>query len=206
MKALMFSGGLDSMVLFHDLLSQGESFQCVFINYGQKNAEEEFNAVDKMCSAYGIKLLFLYQPALFQCSYSTLLKGNNGEHTVASDEIQNRNATLACVAAANLFTDQTITLLFGAHKTGAAYQDATPMFYTRLSKLLFYSTNGHIDCEAPYIRLTKKQIVKKAWDLAISPTVINTSVSCYEGNNCGKCPACKARRQALLGSQFETIL
>ena len=197
MKILMFSGGLDSTILFYDLLAQGEKFQCAFINYGQKNFQYEFEAVNKICEAYGIALNYINVPTLFEHQQSSLLYTSTEKHTVQSDEVINRNATLACVAAANLPPKQKYTLLFAAHKTTAPYADTTRPFYVKLSKLLMISTNNRIDCDAPYIHLTKAKIAKKAYDLAITPEELNQSVSCYEGVGCGVCPACKARKEAL---------
>lgn len=201
MKLLMFSGGLDSTVLFYDLISKSEAFRCCYISYGQKNAMRELEVVRKVCNRNMISLTVLDMHNLFQGSKSALLVRNTAPHTVQTDEVRNRNATLACVAAANI--DGEYTILFAAHKTSAGYADATPAFYSRLSKLLYLSTNNRVDCEAPYIRLTKKQIVKRAWDLALTKKDIAETVSCYVGNNCGTCPACLARERALKGIFIE---
>lgn len=203
MKWLLLSGGLDSTVLFYDLLQSDEKFECVWVNYGQKNAVQEQQAVEQLCQSHFIVLHKIYIPLAFEGVGSTLLAGVKGGHNVASDEVPNRNAVLLSVAASHC-KEQTV-LLMAAHKTGAAYADATPRFYTRASKLLHWSTNGKVTVEAPYIRLTKKQLVKKAWNMALTLSEINMTVSCYEGNECGKCPACKARAEALKGIYVNKI-
>jgi 7-cyano-7-deazaguanine synthase in queuosine biosynthesis len=66
-----------------------------------------------------------------------------------------------------------------------------------MSKAISYSTNGKVDVEAPFIRLTKFKVLKKGWEAGMSRQDMEATVSCYEGNNCGKCPACKSRREAI---------
>lgn len=207
MKVLLLSGGLDSTVLFYDLLSHDESMCCVWIDYGQKNAREEQRAVQDLCQQYRIPLHTIFVPLAFQSIRSTLLKDVEGKHTVQSDELPNRNAVLISLAASFACTlEGQHTILVAAHKTGAAYADATPQFYTRMSKAIHWSTNSKVAVEAPYIRMTKRQIVRRAWDLAMTPADIMKTVSCYEGRTCGVCPACIARRRALEGTPFEQFL
>lgn len=200
MKVLLLSGGLDSTILFYDLIQHEEKFCCVWVDYGQKNAREEQKSVMALCQEYCIALHSIFIPLVFNSVSSPLLKNVEGKHTVQSDEVPNRNAVLISIAASHACTlTGNHTILVAAHKTGAAYADATPQFYTRASKLIHWSTNGRVTVEAPYIRLTKKQIVKRAWDMAITREEIMRTVSCYEGNACGECPACRARLQALRG-------
>lgn len=202
MKVLMLSGGLDSTILFYDLLFHEERFQCAFIDYGQKNAVAEQKVAEELCRKSNIVLTSYFIPTLFQGVNSTLLRGVSGQHTTKSDEIPNRNATLACIVAAQC--TKPTEILFAAHKTGSGYADARTPFYSRLSKLLSWSTNGKVTASAPFIRMTKKQIIKYAYrTLALTKEEINQSISCYEGNNCGKCPACKERKRALEDSPYE---
>ena len=200
MKLLLLSGGLDSTVLFYDLISNNEKFECMWLNYGQKNAGEEHRAVFELCKHNSIKLRCVQAPHIFDGVDSTILNTSAPHsipHTVESDFLLNRNGVLLNIAAAHCRART--TLLVAAHKSGSSYPDCQKVFYNRISKAIFYSTNCLVDVDAPYIKMTKKQIVKKAWDLALSPLDIMQTVSCYEGNNCGKCPACIARKQALEG-------
>ena len=201
MKLLLLSGGLDSTVLFYDLISRSERFECMWINYGQRNAEKELQAVRNLCESNLIHLRVIQVPHIFEGIESTILNSLESiEHTVESDFLPNRNGVLLNIAAAHC--KERTTLLIAAHKSGSEYPDCQKVFYNRISKAIFYSTNCLVDVDAPYIKMTKKQIVKKAWDLALSISAIEQTVSCYEGNNCGKCPACIARKKALEGIYF----
>jgi len=196
MKLLLLSGGLDSACLFWHMLSQGETFRCMWINYGQRNALQEFHAASVLCAKNGINLTTVEAARIFDGCHSTILKSDDSQlHTVSHDELQNRNAVLISIAAAHC--DCRTTIVVAAHRTPAPYPDCTTQFYTRMSKAISYSTNGKVDVEAPFIRLTKHQVLKKGWEAGMSRQDMEATVSCYEGNNCGKCPACKGRREAI---------
>lgn len=195
MKLLLLSGGLDSACAFWDMLSKGEVFCCMFFDYGQKNADREYAAALKLCSANGIVLKKLDVHTVFSGIKSTILRGVEAEHTVTSDELQNRNAVLISIAAAHC-TSRT-TIIVAAHRTSAPYADCTPQFYTRMSKLTSWSTNGLVDVDAPYIRITKLALARKGWSAGMSKQDMLNTVSCYEGTNCGKCPACQNRQEVL---------
>lgn len=196
MKLLLLSGGLDSACLFWHLLSQGEAFRCMWIDYGQKNAEQEWKAASKLCQDNGISLVKLEVPTIFNGVSSTILKYCKTEgHTVTTDELPNRNAVLISIAAAHC--TETTTIVVAAHRTHAPYADCTPQFYTRMSKAISYSTNGKVDVEAPFIRLTKYQVLRTGWYAGMSREELEATVSCYEGTNCGKCPACISRQEIL---------
>lgn len=196
MKLLLLSGGLDSSCLFWHLLSQGETFRCMWIDYGQKNAEQEWNAAKRLCRDNSISLAKIEVPTVFSGVSSAILKCCKVEgHTVTTDELPNRNAVLISIAAAHC-TEPT-TILVAAHRTPAPYADCTPQFYTRMSKAISYSTNGKVAVEAPFIHLTKYKVLRKGWDAGMSKEELEATVSCYEGTNCGKCPACKSRAQIL---------
>ncbi len=196
MKLLLLSGGLDSTILFYDLISKNERLACMWINYGQRNAEAELRAVSELCKKNSIKLRCVQVPQIFYGVDSTLVN-TAAPHTIETDFLPNRNGVLLNIAAAHC--KERTTLLMAAHKSGSAYPDCQKVFYNRISKAIYYSTNCLVDVDAPYIHMTKKQIVRRAWDLALSKSDIEQTVSCYEGNNCNKCPACIARRRALEG-------
>lgn len=196
MKLLLLSGGLDSTCLFWYMLSQGETFRCMWINYGQRNAAAELRSVTALCKANGIYLKTVDATHIFDGCHSAILESDDSKlHTVENDELPNRNAILISIAAAHC--DCRTTIVVAAHRTPAPYPDCTTQFYTRMSKAISYSTNGKIDVEAPFIRLTKFKVLKKGWEAGMTKEDIERTVSCYEGTNCGKCPACISRRESI---------
>lgn len=196
MKLLLLSGGLDSACLFWHMLSREETFRCMWINYGQRNAAQELRAVTELCKQNCIHLKTVDAPHIFDgCSSSILESDDRTLHTVETDELLNRNAVLINIAAAHCTCATTIVV--AAHRTPAPYADCHPTFYTRMAKALSFSTNGKVDVEAPFIRLTKFQVLKKGWEAGMTREDMEATVSCYEGKNCGVCPACKSRKEAI---------
>lgn len=196
MKLLLLSGGLDSTCLFWHMLSNGETFRCMWINYGQRNAAQELQAATKLCKDSGILLKTVDATHIFDGCHSTILASDSSPlQTVEAAELPNRNAVLINIAAAHCSTRTTIVV--AAHRTPAPYADCHPTFYTRMAKALSFSTNGKVDVEAPFIRLTKLRVLKLGWAAGMSRQDMEATVSCYQGTNCGVCPACKSRREAI---------
>jgi 7-cyano-7-deazaguanine synthase len=190
---VLFSGGLDSSVLLYDYK---DTCNAIFIDYGQRNAAAEAKAVTEICSSLAIPFRLLSYPDLFKYTKSSILQ-HTEDISVKTAEIKFRNSVLITVAASTI--EYQTTLLVGAHKTNAPYADCTPQYYKNIDKLIGEESEGRIRVVAPYIFLTKQQIVARARNLNMPDSLIAKSVSCYKGNACGECPACIARREALAG-------
>ena len=199
MKVVLMSGGLDSSILLYEYAHKDEPCRAIWIDYGQANAKEEMAAAEALCKLWEVALLKLDAHTVFESEkgYMTLLR-KGARHTVASDELANRNAILISIAA-HYMAYSPATLLVGAHKTAAPYPDCTERFYRLMDKLTAYSTKNMVHVDAPYIKMTKQSIVRRAFEMAMTKAEIDKTVSCYDGTNCGKCPACIARKAALRG-------
>lgn len=198
---VLLSGGLDSAcLLWHTRahLMAGQHLKAMFIDYGQKNAVKEFEAARRLCASWNVPLLTVECPTIFNGIQSAILKNTSiKEHNVGVDELPNRNAVLISIAAAHIPSSETATILVAAHKTGAAYADATRLFYSKMSRLIHYSTNARVSVEAPFIKLTKYGLTRLAYQEGMNREEMESTVSCYEGNSCGACPACLNRKYVL---------
>lgn len=196
MEVVLMGGGLDSAVLLFDRLQHDPNdLKAMWFDYGQKNAKYEKKATMNICTAWGIPLMQLDVKGVFKNVPSSLLASSKDEHSVASDEIVHRNTILVHLALQKL-KDYRGTLYIGAHKTSAPYVDCTARYYGALNHLLKVETNSSWSVEVPYIRKAKHMIVKRGWDLGMTKQEFAATVSCYEGTNCGKCPACLQRAEA----------
>lgn len=196
-RVVLFSGGLDSAVLLYETVFHSDATQkaALFIDYGQKNGAAEWEAVQKICSDWQVALHTINAHDIFIGIRSSVLEGMSYSPSVIDAEVPNRNAALLSIAASHY--PMGTTLLVGAHKSNAPYPDCTPRFYKLIDKLISYSTHGCVHVDAPYIRYTKKSVLKRGYDLGMTAEEVRRTVSCYEGTNCGKCPACKQRLQVI---------
>lgn len=197
---VLLSGGLDSTILLWDKLQtkQDRDVVAAWIDYGQRNATREHICVVNICREFNCKLAVYECAELFKYNdvSGLLRKSLDAADTVQKAELVNRNALLLNYIAAQGIGRPT-TLYVGAHQTAAPYADCTKQFYTICNRLLKYSTSGMVGVKAPYIKMDKQGVMKRAWDLGLTKKALEMTWSCYYDNECGECPACKNRRRAL---------
>lgn len=201
-RIVLLSGGLDSAcALFHQLGQYGDVDEIVpvWVNYGQINAVKENEAARKLAREAQLKLKMIDVGKAFYYSNSTILPTlAHRAHNVDTDELVGRNAFLMLLAVCNFYSiEDHAIIIVAAHKTPAPYADCTKQFYSRMNKAIYYMTNGRWEVEAPYINMTKFQLLKLGWSSGMTKEQIDMTVSCYEGTSCGKCPACKQRKEVI---------
>lgn len=184
----LLSGGLDSTVLLYDLVQQGCLVHCLLFNYGQTHIGElvvaRKHAVACGCEHTEVELHRIKH--LF--SHSALTDG------AGTKIVPNRNAVFLHIAAAIAASQAIQSVTIACNKDDAAdFPDCRWDFINAMNATL---KTAEVDVEvcAPYIGLTKWQIVhrakKQGWPYA-------DTVSCYSGNDCGTCDACKKRKEAM---------
>ena len=89
-------------------------------------------------------------------------------------------------------------VMYGAHAddaAGRAYPDCTPEFAEYMGKAIWEGSGRVLRLEAPFINMTKADIVKKGLELHVP---YELTWSCYEGREkaCGVCGTCRDRLKA----------
>ena len=106
LNIVLLSGGMDSACLLswlRYLKKDCEELKALFIDYGQRNAEKEYAAANKICSVNVVPCSYIKADEMFAFATSKILKNTAvDEHSVKDDELPNRNATLISIAAANV--------------------------------------------------------------------------------------------------------
>lgn len=186
---LLLSGGLDSVTLAYDLKSQGCIIHALLFDYGQVHRKELKFAQHH---ADSIKLrrtvIELHQiKGLF--SHSALTDGKGGL------VVPNRNAVFVHIAASIAMASGAESVAIGCNKDDQyEFPDCRWEWIEAMNKTLQSSEVG-VELLAPYIGLTKWQIVRRARDLGVE---VSSTWSCYGdgANPCGKCLACRKLRKA----------
>ncbi len=186
MVCVLFSGGLDSMVLAEKAL-QSKRLGCLLhVSYGQRASAQEYRAALRWAEANQAAFKRLI---LSVCGLEEMNKepGKAGARVVPA-----RNLILIShavnYAAARGFKE----VWFGACADDLEdYKDCRPDFVEALDRLTFSASKIRI--RAPLIDSTKAEIVAmaKAYELDLGLTW-----SCYAPKNdapCGKCNSCASR-------------
>lgn len=181
---LLLSGGLDSVFLFKSLKNDGIKFRSVFFDYGQNHiSEKEF--AKKQDANLIIKKI--------EISKNERLTSGKEIKTSKDSVVEYRNA-LFIIEASRIIKEGCIFL--GCNKEDySEYVDCRSEFID-LMNLFFKVHKKSITVKAPLINMSKSEITMKAKEFNIS---INDFFSCYNGNNCGTCPACSINNREWKG-------
>lgn len=183
----LLSGGLDSVVMLHDLSSQGHMVHCALFRYGQ-NHEQELTFAKGHCRKLNVQFTTVDLPRLRGSS----LTGDSG-----SVVVPNRNAIMLSVAVNMAFAAKVEAVTFASNLDDASgFPDCRPEFVSAFNAAV-KAAGIEVEVCAPYINLTKRQIVDIGRRLGVQ---LWDTWSCYTGGPtpCGHCAACVKREQALL--------
>ena len=214
MKALvLFSGGLDSTTCLALAVKKygAENVIALSVYYGQKH-DKEIKAAKSIAEYYGVTLKTLDLAAIFADSDCSLLAGAAADipkesyaeqlaHTdgkPVSTYVPFRNGLFLASAASIALSDECGVIYYGAHSddaAGNAYPDCSAEFNDAMNKAIFTGSGGQLRIEAPFVSLTKADVVRTGTELGVP---YRMTWSCYEGGDkpCGVCGTCRDRLAA----------
>lgn len=216
---LAFSGGLDSTVLWSEILANDNFSDPIvfpfFFEYGSSHNEQEYKSALFLANNYfRMPLATLTVPNnLFSAESSTILKGNDKQNdTTAIREnfkevsmavIPGRNLIIASLVASKaesyVLQKENLTHVYIAMalQSGDAYAapDCRKPFADSLQQTISTSTEGRVRCHFPFVTFKKAEIVEFG---KILRSPMHLSRSCFSPNEkaCGICSACKVRMNA----------
>ncbi|MCR4861481.1 MAG: 7-cyano-7-deazaguanine synthase QueC [Ruminococcus sp.] len=221
MKALvLFSGGVDSTTCLGIAVDKygAEEVLALSIYYGQKHSKE-IEAAEKIAAHYGVKLRTLDLALIFADSDCSLLKGSSAEipkesyaeqlsetdGAPVSTYVPFRNGLFLSSAASIALSNGCEVIYYGAHSddaAGNAYPDCSSDFNDAINRAIFIGSGNQLRVEAPFIGLTKAQVVAKGLSLNVP---YELTWSCYEGGDvpCGECGTCRDRAAAFRANGIE---
>ncbi len=214
MKAMVLSsGGIDSTTCLGMAVEQYGRDQVIAlaISYGQKH-ERELEAAKAVAGYYGVEQIHLDLGAIFSYSSSSLLKHSKEqipeksyaeqlketEGGPVSTYVPFRNGLFLSSAASIALSKGCSVIYYGAHAddaAGNAYPDCSSAFHQAMADAVFLGSGGQLTLEAPFVSLSKADVVKKGLSLKAP---YHLTWSCYEGKEkpCGVCGTCIDRAEA----------
>ena len=215
MRALVLSsGGVDSTTCLGLAVSKygAENVTALAITYGQKH-DKEVQAARAVAAHYGVELIELDLSLIFRydttCSlltgsdaeipkesYADQLKKTDGKPV--STYVPFRNGLFLSSAASIALSKGCEVIYYGAHSddaAGNAYPDCSEAFNKAMNDAIFLGSGNQLHIEAPFVRLTKADVVKIGLELGVP---YELTWSCYEGGEtpCGVCGTCRDRAAA----------
>ncbi len=221
MKALVLvSGGVDSTTCLGMAVSQygKENVVALSISYGQKHTKE-VECAKAVTDYYGVEHITLDLSTMFQFSDCSLLSHSDKEvpHESYAKQLQEtdgkpvstyvpfRNGLFLSSAASIALSKDCSVIYYGAHSddaAGNAYPDCSEVFNEAMNKAIYEGSGRQLHIEAPFVTLTKADIVKKGLELKVP---YELTWSCYEGGDkpCGVCGTCIDRAKAFAANGVE---
>jgi 7-cyano-7-deazaguanine synthase len=200
---VVYSGGLDSTVLLHQLLADGDQVLALSVDYGQRH-RVELEYARRLAEAVGIEWRLADLSSVGQLLGGSSLTspeiavphGHYAEQSMKQTVVANRNMIMLSVAAGWAISQRADRVAYAAH-TGdhAIYPDCRPEFAEAVDRAIRLADWHEIHLVCPFVRLTKAQIVARGAELGVD---FAKTWSCYEGGaiHCGRCGTCFERREA----------
>lgn len=199
----IFSGGLDSTVLAHDLLAAGDELLLLSIDYGQRHRKELAFAqqfAEKMSLPWKLADLRSIAGILGANSQTSsdvaVPHGHYAEETMKLTVVPNRNMIMLAVAAGWAIGEKADRLAYGAHAGDhTIYPDCRAEFVNAMAVALALCDWHKLELYTPFVAKSKAEIVKRGAELNVD---FAATWSCYEGGaiHCGECGTCYERREA----------
>jgi len=165
----LVSGGIDSYLAYK--LIEGIP---VFVNYGQKYADKEFDACSNL---YGDKL-------------NVIKLNNNNINCIEIDNnyIPNRNLTLISLVVNYYYPDRII--MAGMKDDNCLDKSETAFRYFR--EIISKYSKKDIHIYSPFWYTTKGKAIENYLNKGYDPEILKQTISCYSSsiNKCGDCEAC----------------
>ncbi|MDR3488252.1 MAG: 7-cyano-7-deazaguanine synthase [Bradyrhizobium sp.] len=190
MRALLFSGGLDSTALAWMLRPE----KLVFFDYGQRPAKGEERAARAVASTVGIPL-DVRRVDMSAFGHGTMsTSGIPLASALKTPEFwPYRNQMLITLAAMTYAADPLVEILVGTVIGDDAHPDGRKEFVSAIDRLIRQQSGVRV--VAPAIEMTTLQLLRKA---AVPKSVLGWTFSCHTGEwACGDCRGCNKHRQVI---------
>lgn len=206
---LIYSGGMDSFTLLHDLHEQEYEVVALSFHYGQRHSKELVYAGAE-CKRLGIEHHVidmrqigneLLQGSSLTTASMAVPLGHYAEESMKQTVVPNRNMIMLSIAV-GAAVSRGINHVFTAVHAGdhAIYPDCREEFITAMNGVTAIANYLPVAIKAPYLFKSKADILEVGLgeDVRLVPEDYARSWTCYNGREkaCGKCGACTERLEA----------
>ncbi len=200
---VIYSGGMDSFTLLHDI-QQNYSVFALSFDYGQRHRKNELLCAQSVCHDDQInhKLVDIQSIGSLFSQDSSLMNTDiplpSGHYNAdnRTTVVPNRNMVFLSIAIAYALSLKAGTVFYGAHQDDdLMYPDCRPEFIKAMDHAAHLCDWNNINIQAPYLLKSKSEILKIGLSMGLNYAKTWT---CYDNNDkaCGQCSACIVRLDA----------
>lgn len=199
---LIYSGGMDSFTLLHQVLQEGYDVYPVSFHYGQRHAKE-LEVAAHVCKSLGLTHQQIDLRAITPLIDQSALTGNqevpSGDYAadnLAVTIVPNRNMILLSLAVGYAVNIGAKECFYGAHSGDhVIYPDCRPEFVEQMDKLAGLANLEPLRIQAPFLHFSKKDILQRGLEMQLD---YSQTWTCYQGKElpCGECSSCRERLAA----------
>ncbi|WP_038052796.1 7-cyano-7-deazaguanine synthase [Thioalkalivibrio sp. ALJ1] len=185
---LLLSGGIESSALLAQRHAAGDPLRAVWVDYGQRNAEREWAAVEHLAAAYGCTPI----PLDLQSLRAAFTRRNDW---VGHVPLPQRNLLVLALAInlAEHHGDRRILLALNREDQG--HGPGSQLGFVQQVSVLAATLVPGLQVEAPLIDQSKAEIIAATDPLGLDWR-LTWSCLLAQSRQCGRCPQCQARRAA----------
>jgi 7-cyano-7-deazaguanine synthase len=210
---VLLSGGLDSTTVLAAATAQGRECYALTIQYGQRHAAE-LVAAQRIAKIYQVREQRMASVDLGQFGGSALTDPTipvpeTPTDTIPVTYVPARNTVFLSLALAWAEVLEADEIHLGVNALDySGYPDCRPAFIDAFTALANVATKRGIGgqavrIETPLLQLSKAEIIALGVSLGVDYAL---TVSCYqateEGLACGRCAACRLRREGFLAANL----
>lgn len=199
---LALSGGMDSATLLA-MSHKTDELHPVSFYYASKHGSLEQQKACELALYYDLSFSMIDLTGAFSAFRSDLLKtggavpeGHYEDASMSRTVVPGRNLIFAAVLAGLAESVGASTVLLGVHAGDHhIYPDCRPTFVYSLNHTVQASTEGRVSVVAPFLKVTKTDILRHGLDLKVPYHMTRT---CYTDDRvaCGRCGSCQERLEA----------
>ena len=200
----IFSGGLDSTTLLHYIMEQGYEIYGLSFDYHQRHVKELGFAKywgERKCVEHKIIKLDIEDVISHSALSDESIKLPEEHYTHENQRITvvpNRNMVMLSIAIAYAENLGISEVFYAAHFSDRAiYRDCRKEYITALSLASQLGTYNNVEVKAPFVDMTKTEVVKMGLDLGVK---FEKTWSCYKGEErpCCRCATDLERAEAFM--------
>jgi 7-cyano-7-deazaguanine synthase len=215
---IILSGGLDSSILMYEMIDKPniEVVAAICFDYGQRH-KKEIECAKYLCDVNDIPLkvidlgffkdLTQGGSALTDNSIDVPTAAESLGDSQALSYVPNRNMMMLSIAVSYAESVGAENVFYGAggDDEHSGYWDCTKEFLENINKVISLNRKNKIQICAPYVNLSKKEIVKRGMGLKVP---FENTWTCYNGRDksCGKCITCSNRIKSFIMNGLQDSL